>query len=433
MALEFEKDAICLSGLTGSKLKCDVIGEYYPFWWRITSGGQTANYDYPTALIELDAATGEVYIQDTKETILGSSGHALELKCTNSDTKKLKVILVEKDHTCYTHLKSVIKRRWGTIDMDVAEGPLQSNHSNVYLMNMALDDALNTIEKLELGNALFFFDPLRSVDYGMIEEVARKRIDSYYKTGTEFIIFVFTSDWFLGRDDFASLPTTVNVATWSPEQKKTVFEADALFGTTEWRDRILNNNPLHERENDFIDLYQRVLRRWFRYVLPLPFNPKAKQVFHIILCSNYEIGIRATRDFYSEKTGNPKYLPDNRSAYKLFRDYHPEILTGLHGNERPLQWKVLWSTVKTHEDGICDFMCTDYIKIDHDKNTRQYVLDWLENHGYLVRIDIDNAWNSPIQQYRLNWTTVKSILKIDPPPILKPLSLKTLSLKEIIQ
>ncbi len=26
MALEFVQDAICLSGLTGSKLKCDVIG-----------------------------------------------------------------------------------------------------------------------------------------------------------------------------------------------------------------------------------------------------------------------------------------------------------------------------------------------------------------------------------------------------------------------
>jgi len=65
MALGFMKDAICLSGLTGSKLKCDVIGEYYPFWWSITSGGQRANYGYPTAIVELDAATGEVYIEDT--------------------------------------------------------------------------------------------------------------------------------------------------------------------------------------------------------------------------------------------------------------------------------------------------------------------------------------------------------------------------------
>ncbi len=37
MALEFEGDAISLSGLTGSKLKSEIIGEYYPFWWNITS------------------------------------------------------------------------------------------------------------------------------------------------------------------------------------------------------------------------------------------------------------------------------------------------------------------------------------------------------------------------------------------------------------
>jgi len=66
MALEFMQDAICLSGLTGSRLKCDVIGEYYRLWWSITSGGPRANYDYPTAIVELDAATGEVYVEDTK-------------------------------------------------------------------------------------------------------------------------------------------------------------------------------------------------------------------------------------------------------------------------------------------------------------------------------------------------------------------------------
>ena len=39
MALEFINDAISLSGLTGSKLKSEIISEYYPFWWNITSGG----------------------------------------------------------------------------------------------------------------------------------------------------------------------------------------------------------------------------------------------------------------------------------------------------------------------------------------------------------------------------------------------------------
>jgi len=41
--LEFVGDAITLSGLTGTKLKCDVIGEYYPFWLNIMSGEPSAN------------------------------------------------------------------------------------------------------------------------------------------------------------------------------------------------------------------------------------------------------------------------------------------------------------------------------------------------------------------------------------------------------
>ena len=55
MSLEFVQDAICLSGLTGSKVKCDVIGQYYPLWWNITSGGKRTNNDLPTAIVELDA------------------------------------------------------------------------------------------------------------------------------------------------------------------------------------------------------------------------------------------------------------------------------------------------------------------------------------------------------------------------------------------
>ena len=180
MGLDFVQDAISLSSLTGSKLKCEVIGQYYPFWWNITSGGERANHDWPTAIVELDAATGEVYIKDTNETILGSSGHALDLKCSDPNTRKLKVILVEKDADCYGHLKKVISRRWNNVDIKLAEGPIYYNSSNVYLLNMELERALNTIEKISLGNALFFFDPLRSVEYQAIEKVAQKRIKTYF-------------------------------------------------------------------------------------------------------------------------------------------------------------------------------------------------------------------------------------------------------------
>ncbi len=433
MSLKFVQDAICLSGLTGSKLKCAVIGQYYPFWWGITSGGQRENYKFPTAIVELDAATGEAYIKDTNEVILGSSGHALDLKCNNPNTGGLKVILVENDVDCYGHLKKVIRRRWGNVDIDLAEGPSQFNSSNIYLLNTELDSALSNIEKIKLGNALFFFDPLRSVEYQTIEKVASNRIKTYYKTGTEFIIFVFTSDWFLGRDDFAPLPTSVGGGTWSIEEKRTVLEADAFFGNKDWRGRILNSNPIHERERNFLELYRDTLHKWFRYILPLPFNPKENQIFHLILCSNYETGVRRTREFYAGKTRNPKYSPDNSTAFKLFRKHHPEIFIGLSGVRKPPQWRVLWTTVRSHEDGICDCMCSDYIEIEGNTEARQQLLDWLEKEEYLNRLNIDNAWKSPIIQYKLNWVTIKKILGIDPPSAFEPLSLKRLSLEEISQ
>lgn len=193
--LEFVGDAICLSGLTGTKLKSDVIGEYYPFWWNITSGGPSKNHQYCTAIVELNAATGEVYIEDTKETVLGSAGHALDLKVKNHPrTRHLKVVLIEEDDECYAHLKVVIRRRWPSVPIREAEGPTESNSCNIYLLNMTIDEALEEIEKMKLGNSLYFFDPLRSVKYASIDNVANNRIKTFYRTGTEFFIFLFTSD-----------------------------------------------------------------------------------------------------------------------------------------------------------------------------------------------------------------------------------------------
>lgn len=391
MALEFVNDAISLSGLTGSKLKCEIIGKYYPFWWNITSGGERANHDWPTAIVELDAATGEVYIKDTKETILGSSGHALELKCSNPNTRKLKLIFVEKDAECYRYLKKVISRRWSNVDIGLAEGPIHSNSSNIYLFNLELEKALSNIERIELGNALFFFDPLRSVEYQTMEKVARRRIKTYYKTGTEFIIFLFTSDWFLGRDDFAGLPTTIDENSWSNDEKRTVLEADALFGNTEWRAQILNKNPVYERENRLVEIYRKRLHKWFRYVLPMPFNPKKNQIFHLILCSNYEAGVKATRNFYCDETGNPRYSPNMNQAYNEFRKIHPEIHTGLDRRRRPQQWHFLRRTIVDHEEGICDYMCSDFVEVESSPDKRQSLLDWLEVNEYLERINNDNA------------------------------------------
>lgn len=424
MPLEFVNDAICLSGVTGSKLKCAVIGDYYPFWWSITSGGKASNYEYPTGIVELDAATGEVYIQDANETVLGSSGHALDLKCSNPDTRNLKVVLVEKDKDCYARLKSVIRRRWNKIDVGLAEGPLHKNSSNIYLVNKDLDHALDDIAKIQLGNSLFFFDPLRSVEYAAIEKVASKRISSFYKTGTEFIIFLFTSDWFLGRGDFAALPKTTSQGNWSSAEKATVSEADALFGDTRWRDQVLTTQSIPQREENLVACYRNSLHKWFRYVLFMPFNPKEDQLFHIILCSNFATGVRATRNFYCEKTGNPKYSPDNKAALAQFRSRHPDVFVGLRGPSRPLQWRILWKTITDHEDGICDSLCGDFDQIEADSQKRQQLLEWLEKNGYLGRFVPASAWNVPIKQYKVNWATLKRELAIDSPVSLRPLPYK---------
>jgi hypothetical protein len=134
MALEFKDDAICLSGKAGSKIKSELIGRYYPFWWNITSGGDSTNHKYHTAIVELDAATGEMFIKDTNEIILGSSGHALALKCDSINTRDLKIILVEKNVDCYSHLKKVITKRWKKIN--VAE--CESINKNFFSMKILI-------------------------------------------------------------------------------------------------------------------------------------------------------------------------------------------------------------------------------------------------------------------------------------------------------
>jgi three-Cys-motif partner protein len=428
--LKFMGDAISLSGLTGTKLKCEVIGLYYPFWWKITSGGRTGEYLKHTAIIELNAATCEDYIKDTKEVVLGSAGHALELKVkhleeNDVDTTNLKVILIEEDGECYKHLKRVIKRRWPNVSIEQAEGPLRSNSSNIYLLNKSLDSALRIIDHIQIGNAIYYFDPLRSVHWTTIEKVAKERIRNVFQTGTEFMIFLFTSDWFLGRDEFAPLPTSLDEEQWSDEQKETVLEADALFGNKKWQKHILNAKPISERQRLLVLLYKRLLLKWFRYALAMPFAPKKNQLFHLILCSNYDVGVRATRDFYASRTGNPPYLRGrerSNQAYGEFKNAHPEELEGLTGNQRPLTWRLLWRTIKQHEGGVCDPLCKDFADLEPNRSSVRDALRWLYSEGYLELLNVENAWNETIRRYRLNWKIVKKNLGVEPPPVLRPIS-----------
>lgn len=422
MPLEFRGDAICLSGLTGTKLKCDVIGAYYPFWWRITSGGESKYNVFPTAIVELNAGTGEVYVEDTGQTILGSAGHALTLKMRDSfATRNLKLFLIEENSECYAHPKRVIGRRWPNLSIDEIEGPIHPNSSNVYLLNETLDDALSSIQELKIGNALYFFDPLRNVQFPSIENVARNRITTFYRKGTEFLIFVFTSDWFLGRDDFVSLPTTSIPEEWTDEEAETVMNADFLFGDVKWRSHLLNNHSLVEKQNTLINLYRKRLHKWFRHALPMPFSPRTGQIFHLVLCSNYSTGVRATRTFFCNRTNNPKYTPNNRRAFQSFRIHHPDCFKGIKGRKRPLEWRILWQVIRDHAEGICDCSCKDLKDIVSNRAARGRILQWLEKNGYIGMIETNHLWDDPIVQYRIDWAALQRELDVAPPQKLLPL------------
>jgi three-Cys-motif partner protein len=420
--LDFIGDAISLSGLTGTKLKCEVIGAYYPFWWKITSGGQARSYSNPTAIVELNAATGEVYIKETNEIVLGSAGHALELKASMAPhTRNFSVVLVEEDPQCYAHLKSVIGRRWPSICIN--ENP--TIDSKVYLFNADLDAGLSAIQNLPLRNSIFFFDPLRSVPWSAIEKVAMKRLSrAMYPTGTEFLVFLFTSDWFRGRDDFAPLPKNSSERRWKAEEADSVRQGDMLFGNRDWRRMILVDTTTEIREQLFVDAYKKRLQRWFRYVLPLPFQPKPGQLFHLILCSNFEVGVRMTRDHYAILTGNVRYAPDNDKAYAQFAHLHPETLQHLTTmKQRPVEWRVLWSIIKQNEDGRCDNGCPDLLKIQPAMFLQQ-TLDWLATKGYLKPFVQEIPWKTEdsAKSYELNWDAVKSQLGIEPPAVLVPMT-----------
>lgn len=418
--LEFHEDAICLSGITGTKIKSEILNRYYRFWWNITSGGERSNHNYPTAIIELNAGTGEIFIEETSEIIFGSAGHALLLKFELDSQNSLKIILVEEDPECYLHLKNVIKRKFPEFYPNIQQ---TNNSSNIFLLNCSLVEALERIENIQnLGNALFFFDPLRMTRWQNIENVAKKRVTQYYGTRTEFIIFLFTSDFFLGRKEFTQFPSHNIEEKWTSGEKKSILEADELFENTEWRELILTDKDIFERENEFIALYKRNLQRWFRYVLTLPFNPKKDQIYHLIYCSNYAVGIRATKNNFLSLTKNFKIQPDNKTTYKRFLYLHPELSKSFIGKkQRPLVWKILWAFI-VQEDGIRDRLCPDLHELNPDQMEIQRGLDWLAKRRYIEQIDVKSEWYSSIPKYEINWPILYERLRISKPPLMKPLS-----------
>ena len=426
--VQFHGNAIVLSGTTGTKLKCDILAGYYHTWWGITSGGSSRNNRLATAIVELNAGSGEDYIEELGETILGSSGHALELKMNAANTNNLKIILVEENDECYNHLRSVIKNRWPGIDLVQAEGPPASNQSGIHLMHKNLPDALNAIERLWLRNVIFFFDPLLYTPWTEIDRVAKRRLVGYYLTGTEFIIFLFTSDWFRGRMkmDIVPLPKVKDESRWSIDEKKTVAKLDEVFGHNDWRNLVLVNTPDETRMEVLVQLYRMRLHKWFRYVRPMPFKPKEGQTYHLFMCSNYERGIGITTSFYNKYTNNTNQRRALDEAYAKFSNLYPETLEELERNQKPVPWRFLVEITRDHDEGLCDDRCADLGEIERDPNGRKECLQWLADRGYLDPIpQMSDVWSYQPQLYRLNWTKVSADLGLMPPPRLRPLEPKT--------
>ena len=419
--LEFHDDAICLSGITGTAIKSEIIGQYYQFWWKITSGGDKNDHRFETAIVELNAGSGEVFIKELDKIILGSAGHSIELKKRLDKRNSLKLVLIEEDPNCYQHLTSVISRRMNNFQVKLCGEPPDQNPTNIFLMNLNLDKALEKMAGIKLGNSIFFFDPLRMIKWEIIDKVAKDRIKKYYQTGTEFIIFLFTSDYFLGRDEFAAFPTNNNEETWPEPERRSIIEADDLFGDTSWRTIILRPDDILQRQNDFVNLYQAKLQKWFRYVLPLPFKPKKNQLYHLIICSNYEAGIRETKNHYSQRMSNKKVNQDNILAYNNFKIRHHDLCIAYTGTTKPLEWKILWAIIK-HETGIRDLMCSDFRRIEVNDNRRNNAMKWLEQNSYLLPIEQTCAWESPYEKYMLNWQYCKDNLGIELPSPLIPIS-----------
>lgn len=422
----FHNDALILSGPAGSQLKTAILGGYYTFWWNIVSGGPRKEYSLPSTIVDMSAGSGELYVEETGRTILGSAGHALELKSRPPvPTDALRIVLVEQNDECYARLKKVIRRRWPEVEI-ATDGEPFDDGNGVYALNLELESALVEISRIRLGTSIFFFDPLLHIEWKTIEEVASARIRFPLQTGTEFIIFVFTSDWFTGREfdsgeSLIPLPTLANSSGWTPAQARTVLAADSLFGDELWQQELLNDLDRPARQELFINEYQRRLLKWFRFVLPLPFVPKTGQLYHLVFCSNYEAGIRVVRDFYCDSTGNPRYSPDNFQAYGNFRRVHPETVRHWVGRKRPVEWKVLWQIIRHCEGGICD---PRSVKL-RDQGAPDQIRDvftWLIQEEYLLPLKgVPRAWSRFVARYVLNWDLVEQRLQVKRPDKLTPM------------
>ncbi|MHA1863575.1 MAG: three-Cys-motif partner protein TcmP [Candidatus Thorarchaeota archaeon] len=424
MPLQFHGDAIVLSGLYGTKLKTEIIAEYYEFWLSIVTSRKYNEVN----IVEMDAGTGEVYIADINKTILGSAGHALDLRY-GKFRRQLNVVLIEKSKECREHMDNIILRRWPSARFTTTTNGKEISFDGKVTRYVCPDDFLTaTGEGAISGLSLFFFDPLLSVDWEVIDKIASKRITKPYKIGTEFLIFFFTSDWLTGRitdeGEFKPLPKTPDERTWTEDERSSARIADATFGGRDWLEIMISGGNKEALEYGLVQLYKKKLSKWFRFIVPLPFVPKPGQTYHVFCCSNYDVGTDVISRIYESRTRQAGLQADNKQTYTQFKKNHPALVRGYRGQRRPSEWKVLWHILKHHEDGRCDCMCGKLTeKISEDNKDLPTILQWLEKEGYLEQIDpLEWPWSeSPFPIYRANWEGIKNRLGVDKPFPLEPL------------
>ena len=303
--------------------------------------------------------------------------------------------------------------------MQYSEDVIDST-KDIFLLNTTSAKATRYISQIELGKTLFLFDPLLYTPWDELDFVAKNQIKKYYQTGTEFIVFLFTSDWFLGRDEMVPLPSENSPDKWTSEQQETISKVDKLFRHNLWRPELLVEDTIENKMKKMVSLYKRNFQNWFRYVLPFPFKPKAEQQYHLFMCTNYEGGTYITNKFYTRNTSNESTHLDNDRSFMYFKNIHR--ISPFKKSQRPEEWKILWKIIVEHQDGYCDTHCQDLRRIIPDYQRRKSALEWLEDNGYIDRIyHLTTSWAVKPTFYKLNWDTVTENLQIKKPEELKPL------------
>ena len=418
--LKIEDGALCLSGTTGSKLKTDIVGSYLRFWQSVTSGGGRRAFNISTLMIDMNAGTGLLRIEDADETVFGSAGHILNLGYKGDvwKNRNLHIALIESDQDCRKNLLENIKNHWPMVKLKPMKGYYISEDQRTIVFSSQPDFLRFTGWDSMDRTSLFYFDPLRATEWSIIDRIAEMRITKPYRMRTEFLVFFFTSDWILGRKDFTPLPRTKDKSKWTRKEKESVASADEAFGGRKWSEILSKNENIQEMEEELVELYKNGLRKWFRFVQPLPFNPKTNQRYDLFCCSNYDVGMRVIRSFYETRTAPIGVRKKASEVYPLFRKLHPNLVRGLKGRMKPTEWKILWHVIKNHIDGICDEKCQRIRrKSGNDGRDIREVLEKLEKFGYLRKIEPSQwPWESEkFSIYQVDWNFIETHLKVREP------------------